>query len=231
MGVSRYLAMLGWIFLPFLAGVGLADKPTSTRSLSARNLEEIMEIFSDSQGVRARFKEERQLSILETPIQTEGELFFSPPDRLARHTRLPGQSSLIVDGDRLILRDETGEQIVSLESSHVARGLVDNFALLLRGDLPALRKMYDITFYSPENRDSPNPGGWVIDLKPRDATTRTLVERIRITGHSGILSSMDTLETNGDRTIMRFSDVRTGLTFNSNEILLFFSISPQEESP
>ena len=73
-----------------------------------------MEIFSESQGVRARFKEERQLSILTNPIQTEGELFFSPPNRLARHTRLPGQSSLIVDGDRLTLRDETGEQIVSL---------------------------------------------------------------------------------------------------------------------
>ena len=190
-----------------------------------------MEIFSESQGVRARFKEERQLSILANPIQTEGELFFSPPNRLARHTRLPGQSSLIVDGDRLTLRDETGEQIVSLGSSHVARGLVDNFALLLRGDLPALRKMYDVTFYSQENHDSPDPGGWIIDLEPRDATTRALVERIRIMGRSGILSSMDTLETNGDRTIMRFSGVQAGLTFNSDELFLFFSIPPQEESP
>lgn len=231
MGTSRYLTALGWVFLPFLAGISLANEPAPTRPLSAHTLEEIMEIFSESQGVRARFKEERQLSILTNPIRTEGELFFSPPNRLARHTRLPGQSSLIVDGDRLTLRDETGEQIVSLESSHVARGLVDNFALLLRGDLPALRKMYDVTFYSRKSPDSPDPGGWVIELEPRDATTRALVERIRITGRSGILSSMDTLETNGDRTVIRFSDVQAGLTFNSEELFIFFSIPRQEESP
>ncbi|MEE3327821.1 MAG: outer membrane lipoprotein carrier protein LolA [Myxococcota bacterium] len=191
---------------------------------------ELMQIFAGSQGVRAHFTEERHLSILTTPIQTEGELFFSPPSRLARHTRRPGRSSLIVDGDRLTLSDETGEQTLSLDSSAVARGLVDNFILLLRGDLSSLRQMYEVAFYSRGSADSPDSTGWVIELVPRDPTTRSLVERIRITGISDSLSSMDTLETNGDRTIMKFSGVETGIQFDQEQLLLFFSVPKEEES-
>ena len=103
------------------------------------DLEALMELLAGSGGVRARFQESRHLSILTDPIETAGVLYFAPPDRLARHTLRPGRSSVVVDAGRVSFGDETGHRTVDINASEVARTLVSNLMVVLRGDLESLR--------------------------------------------------------------------------------------------
>lgn len=217
------------MILCLVAGSGVASDRPDVLEPAPQDLETLMMLFAGSGGVRAQFLERRELEILQNPIETRGDLYFSPPDRLARHTRRPGQSSLVVHGNKLTLRDETGQQTLNLDSSELARGLVNNFSVLLSGDLDSLRERYEIEFSPHRSTENQEPDGWLLELKPRSRLIRSLVERIRIEGQSNRLTTMETLETNGDRSVMVFTAVETGLEFDSDELARFFSTTDQNE--
>lgn len=160
--------------------------------------------------MRSKFKETRYLSILMAPIESEGMLYFERPDSLARHTVRPGNASVVVRGDEVVIRDETGEQRLDLSVSEIARELVGNLVVVLQGDLVALGERYEAGFH--ERGD-----GWSLELEPRSRAMRRIVESIRFEGRGDVMLSMETRETNGDRTVVTFEDVETDVVFTPSE--------------
>ena len=106
---------------PGLAGSDVAAGGTAADRTAATDLEGLMHLLAGSGGVRASFRETKHLSLLSSPLETEGVLYFAPPDLLARHTSRPGRSSVVIRGDQVELRDETGRQVIDLRSSAVTR--------------------------------------------------------------------------------------------------------------
>jgi outer membrane lipoprotein-sorting protein len=220
---SVFAVLLALQFL--LAGEGLPGAASDLDpGIAPGDLASLMDLFAASGGVRANFEETRYLAILMEPIETAGVLYFAPPDRLARHTIRPGHSRIVVRGDRVSFSDETGSRVVDLRSSEVARSLVDNLRILLRGDLLALRKRYDARYET-------DGGSWMLDLKPRSRHLRAVIERIRVTGRGPVLQSLETRETSGDRSVILLSRVETHLDFEPAELEWIFSLGPTEETP
>jgi len=176
-----------------------------------------MRALAESGGVAARFEEARSLAILEAPIESSGRLYFAPPDWLARHVESPGESRVVVRDDSVSFRDETGVQRLELASSDVARAMVGNVMLLMRGDLESLEKRYHIDFQATGE-------GWTLELEPRDKLLRGIIERLRVEGRANRLVRMETRETSGDVTATRFSDVRLGVDFTREERERIFSV-------
>lgn len=191
------------------------------------DLESLMEIFAASGGVRARFQESRHISILTDPIETSGMLYFAPPDRLARHADRPGRSSVVVEAGRVTFGDETGQRTFDLSTSVVAQTLVSNLMVVFRGDLESLRARYLISFHP----NGGNGGGWTLELEPRSRIVRGIIERVRFTGTGRKLTAMETHESNGDRTILRFSDIETDLSWDTPELERIFSLDPPDATP
>lgn len=199
--------------------VGLADPSRAGEAEpdAASTLEGLMQSLAQSGGVRARFRETKHLALLQDPLQTEGVVTFAPPDRLARETTRPGRSRVVVVGTRVAIRDETGETVVALDANDPARHFVENLAVLLRGDLEALRARYEVEFRA-------DASGWHLDLTPRSRVLRRLVKTLRAEGQGPELQRMELLETSGDATLTVFHDVQTGLDFDSAERARLFSI-------
>jgi hypothetical protein len=184
----------------------------------------LMERFAGSGGVRTRFRELRHLSILTDPIETTGMLYFAPPDRLARHATWPGRSSVVVEAGRVLLGDETGQREFDFNKSEVARSLVGNLMIVLRGDLETLKSQYSISFDS----DAKN---WTLDLEPRSRALRGIIDRIRFAGRGRELSAMETHESNGDWTIVSFSEIEIGLSWEPRDLERIFSLDPPDTAP
>jgi outer membrane lipoprotein-sorting protein len=212
------IARIGFITV-VAASIGLwvpalaqADQAEGTPTL-----ESVMQALARSGGVEARFNESRQLTILSEPIHSSGMLYFSPPDWLARHVTEPGVARVIVRDDRVSFQDETGVQTLELGSSEVARAMVGNVIVLMRGDLEALRAQYDVDF-------STAGGQWTLDLEPRDRVVRQLIERLRVNGKANRLVRMESIETSGDVTVTEFADVKVGVEFSPEAREAIFSI-------
>jgi len=183
-------------------------------------LEELMELFAGSGGVRANFREVRRVSILVDPIETYGVLYFAPPERLARHVTKPGRSRIVVDGRRVAFRDEAGLQQVDLDTSELAEAIVANVMVVLRGDLESLRSRYEVSFQSELE-------SWTLELRPRSRVLKGVVEKIRFSGRGREPAVMETFETNGDATALYLSEVELGLAWGEEDLASIFSIHPQ----
>lgn len=209
--------MVGIGFIAAVAtSIGLAT-PARAEEDQAPTLESVMQALARSGGVEARFHESRQLTILSEPINSSGMLYFSPPDWLARHVTQPGAAKVIVRDDRVSFQDETGIQTLELGSSEVARAMVGNVIVLMRGDLAALRSQYAVEF-------STSGGLWTLDLEPRDRVVRQLIERLEVIGREDQLVRMQSIETSGDVTLTEFEDVKVGVEFSAEAREEIFSI-------
>ena len=190
----------------------LMPAPSRAQDSESRlTLEILMEQMAKTSGVRAHFRERKEISLLSAPIETHGVLYFVPPDRLARHTLEPGRAVLVIDGDSVRFFDASVGEPVDLSSDPIARQFAQNFAVLFNGDLASLRERYRVSFRSDGDH-------WELALDPRSAAVREFVRDITLRGRGATLLEMVWRETDGDQTTTRFDEVETNRAFSDEEL-------------
>lgn len=155
-------------------------------------LAELMRGMASSQGVTTRFHETKRIALLAAPLESRGVMYFAPPDRLARFTFEPARSSLVIDGDRLVFREDDGERY-DLSTNPMARAFVDNFIVLFNGDLERLEALYRTELTGERE-------GWTLRLEPRAATLRAVIEDVTLRGDTGGIREMTIRNVDGDAT-------------------------------
>jgi outer membrane lipoprotein-sorting protein len=186
------------------------DRPPSLEAMMAR--------LAEAEGVAAHFVEHKHLALLQEPLESDGMLYFSPPDRLARLTERPTPARLVIHGSHLTLADANGVDRIDLDRSRIARQFVDQLTLLLAGDLDGLRASYSVSFeVTPEE-------GWRLQLAPRSRALKRMIEAIAVRGRGSELQRMEVLETSGDRSVTVFDRVDTHRIFSTREMTEIFSI-------
>ena len=185
------------------------------------SLEALIDSFAAMPGLTARFREERQLSLLQVPLVSEGSLAFAPPDRLVRHVEKPAPSTLLLRGGELVMGTAADQHAIDLAAQPAVRSFVDAFRLVLAGDLPRLRALYEITF-----RQTNALGGWQIQLAPRDERVAGVIRAIEVAGADLALREVRVVEVDGDTTTTRFTDVDRNRRFSAAELDALFRIAP-----
>ncbi|HTF34690.1 MAG TPA: outer membrane lipoprotein carrier protein LolA [Myxococcota bacterium] len=178
-------------------------------------LETLMHHMATTSGVRAEFHEVKQIALLEQPLESDGTLYFIPPSRLARITRAPGATTLVIDGSRMSYRDTTGGNSVDLSANREARAIVENLVVLFNGDLGALHEHYNVGFDADGAR-------WHMRLVPKGPPVSQLIASIELRGDGPALQQMVLVEKEGDRTTTLFHDVVTDTRFSPEELRRIF---------
>ena len=196
------------LLLPLVAAILLgAEAPAPGGSLT---LDELLRHMATTRGVVAEFREEKRLALLEAPIETRGTLYFVPPDKLARVTRTPAATRLLLVGDRMRFEDEAGVSEIDLSANPVARQFAQNLIVLWRGDRKALESLYRLDFAA----DGPR---WTLVLSPKDAPLRDFIRSIRIAGDGPAIGEMELIESDGDRTQTIFEKSEVDHAFGPEE--------------
>jgi outer membrane lipoprotein-sorting protein len=207
---------LAWLLASSLM---LLESPAVARD--APSLDALIASFAAMPGLSARFREEKQLSLLQVPLVSEGTLAFAPPDRLVRHVEKPAPSTLLLRGNELVMGTAADQHAIDLASQPAVRSFVDAFRLVLAGDLPQLRALYEIAFRATDAN-----GGWQIGLTPRDAQLAGAIRAIEVAGADLALREVRVVQVNGDSTTTRFLDVDRNRRFSAAERDALFRIAP-----
>ena len=77
---------------------------------------------------RATFRETKFLALLDRPLETSGELVFTPPDRLEKRTLKPRPESVTVDRERVVLERSGKRRSLALREQPQVAVLVGAFA-------------------------------------------------------------------------------------------------------
>lgn len=162
---------------------------------SALDLAELMQNLSAQKEGRARFVEQKSLSVLSTPIESRGELSFKSPYFLQKKTTQPIQETMTVERDRLILSRGGKEQIMQLDTLPEMGAFIDSLRATLSGDLPTLKKSFQVKLSGTANK-------WTLSLRPLHANLQRVLIEISIQGRNSEILYIETSMLNGDRTFL-----------------------------
>jgi outer membrane lipoprotein-sorting protein len=147
---------------------------------------------------RAAFNEKKFLAILDRPVESSGELAFTPPDKLEKITLKPKPERVTVDRDSVTLERNGKRQSLRLRENPSVAVLVESVRGTLAGDLAALSRTYSIGLQGDAAR-------WRLVLRPLDPSLGTLVERVEVGGAQARVTTVEIFQADGDRSVMTLS--------------------------
>ena len=157
----------------------------------------LMQSLSRVETARARFTEQKYMSILKEPLVTSGVLEFHAPDRLEKHVLKPYEERYLVANDTLVIeqpgRGSTRRFI--LQRYPAMWAFVEGLRGTLAGNADSLRRFYAIKLQGVREH-------WRMDLEPLEKEMQDMVSLIRIQGAEGQIGAIEIIEKNGDRSVM-----------------------------
>lgn len=159
------------------------------------NLATLFEALAKQRPGRATFQEKKHIALLDKPLESSGELVFTPPDRLEKRTLAPRPERVVADRERVTLERGGKSQTLGLREHPAIAVLVDSIRDTLAGDLQSLTRTYSAALEGDRAR-------WKLRLKPLDPAIGTLVERIEIGGAGAQVRTVDIFQADGDRSSM-----------------------------
>jgi hypothetical protein len=192
LAVLRYWAVgLALLLLPGLAW----QAARAEEAAGADVLGPLLQAIGAQPHARASFVEHQYLKILKRPLESRGELLFTPPDLLEKRTLAPRPERLRVEAGQLTLERGKRHLSVSLSSYPQLAPLVEGIRATLAGDRATLERLFVVAF-------APGSGQWSLVLQPRDAQLAGIVRELRIGGRGSEVLSVETLRGDGDRSVM-----------------------------
>lgn len=155
----------------------------------------LMEALAANKAGRATFNETRFLALLDQPLESSGELRFTPPHRLEKRTLAPGNETLVVDGDSVLIERSGKRYSLSLRDHPEVAVFVDSIRGTLAGDRKSLERAYTLSLAGSEPR-------WRLVLRPRDESVARLVASIEVEGAGADVRRIEITQPDGDRSLM-----------------------------
>lgn len=163
--------------------------------------QDLMKLLSQHKNGQARFVERKFIGIVDKPVESSGELFFTAPDRLEKRTLSPQRESMILEGQKLTI-ERAGKQPLTLNLADYpeAAAFVDSIRGTLAGDFSALDRVYQLNLNG-------SAAAWQLVLLPRYTRMSDIITRITIQGHRSEISAINFDLADGDRSEMAVTPV------------------------
>ena len=150
---------------------------------------------------RAVFNEKKFLSLLDRPVESSGELTFTPPDRMEKRTLQPRPELVVIDRETVTLERGGKRHTLRLRENPGIAVLVESIRGTLAGDLAALTRTYSVALDGA-------PARWRLLLRPLDPGLGTMVERVEIAGSQARVTTVEIFQADGDRSVMTLTAPR-----------------------
>lgn len=190
---------------------------TPRSEAQAGELDALLRRFASIERMSCRFREEKRIALLTTPIVSEGTIHYARPDRMARRVTSPSPQVLLLEGSRLQMGESGRVETIDLDAQPVVRSFVDGIVLLLRGDRAGLERTYRATYAGGAE-------GWTLVLRPRSSPLDRFLREMRFEGDASGLRRMLMEEVSGDTTTTVFTDADMTARWSATEERRIFSM-------
>lgn len=166
------------------------------------DIDQLLRGLAQVRSDHSRFVEKKFIAMLDRPVESSGELFYTAPDRLEKRTVSPKPESMILDRGTLVI--ERGRQVHRLQSQDYPElaAFIDSIRGTLAGERVALERNYRLSLDGTAER-------WTLQLQPLDEKMQAVVKRIRIAGVRDKIRSIETIQADGDRSLMLIEKAAT----------------------
>jgi outer membrane lipoprotein-sorting protein len=160
----------------------------------------LMELLRSQKPGKATFTETKHIAILDRPVESTGELVFTPPDRLEKRSTGLNAERMVVDRETLSIERGGRKQVLSLREHPQVGVFVESIRGTLAGDRSALEKTYTLALEGDAQR-------WRLTLVPRDKQLAGIVRRVLISGTQAQVRRIEIEQADGDSSVMVITPV------------------------
>lgn len=159
------------------------------------NMQALAGALADIGDRQTPFHEKRTASYLDRPLQLSGYVRLSG-QRIEKHVTAPTVESIVIEGDRVVIEAAgNARRELDVHDHPLLQGLATALRAALRGDLSNLGKDFEASLQ----------GGmedWRLELIPRDAEMRVVLQRIDFSGSNGLVQHIRVVGEQGDESLM-----------------------------
>jgi len=158
---------------------------------SPLTIEQLMQTLAKAKPSHATFVEKKHIALLDQPVESSGELFFTAPDHLEKRTLLPNPESLIFVCDKIIIERGRKTYYFTMQNLPELGVFISSIRGTLAGDLNSLERSFQLSLEGDANQ-------WTLQLIPTQAKMKKLLQHIRIAGLTNQVQSIEIFQTDGD---------------------------------
>ena len=166
------------------------------------DIDQLMRGLAQTRSAQARLVEKKSIAMLELPIESSGELFYSAPDRLEKRTIKPKAENMLVEGDSLRIERGRQKYRLQLQDYPELAAFIDSIRGTLAGDRKALERSYQLSLEGGATN-------WTLQLVPNDTRMQQVITHIRIAGVHNEVRSIEIKQADGDSSQMRIEKLTT----------------------
>lgn len=181
------------IFSTFILTVALAC--AANAHASDIDMPSLMRLFAASKSIKAEFVERKFLRVLDTPIESRGDLLFQAPNRLEKRTQQPRAENLVIEGNKVSIERGSFKRSMSLDEFADMASLVQSLTATFRGDQVGIEQYFNWQLTGTAAK-------WQLVLKPKSRKLFVLLSEIRLSGIEDYVHTVETTLTDGDRSLM-----------------------------
>lgn len=159
------------------------------------DIDQLMSVLAQTRSDHASFVEKKFIAMLDKPVESSGELFYSAPDHLEKRTLKPKAESMTVDGGTLVIERGRQKHRLQLQGYPELAAFIDSIRGTLAGDRKALERNYRLSLGGTSEH-------WTLQLLPLDEKMQAVVTRIRIVGVRDAVRSIEITQADGDSSLM-----------------------------
>ena len=178
-----------------LLGLMLVTLLSSVSHAADWDIDQLMQSLAQTRSGHASFVEKKSIAMLDKPIESSGELFYSAPDRLEKRTLKPKPETMLLDRGILTIERDRQKHRLQLQDYPELAVFIDSIRGTLAGDRKSLERTYQLSLQG----DMQN---WMLLLVPIDNKIKKVVQRIHISGVNNDVRSIEVIQTDGDSSLM-----------------------------
>jgi Outer membrane lipoprotein carrier protein LolA-like len=175
-----------------LAGSGVCPAATAQPA----EYQQLLKLLAARRHGHVTFTEVQQLAILDSPLESSGELLYDAPDRLEKRTLKPRAETLVLEHGVLTARRGHRTHVMALREYPQVAPFIESIRATLAGDGAALERLFRVAFDG-------NLAHWSLLLVPGDAKLAGTVREVRIEGERDAIRSVEIRHSDGDRSLLR----------------------------
>lgn len=162
----------------------------------AFDLQQLSDQLAKPDVIHGHFIQEKHLRALPQPLTSQGTFVLAKNHGLLWLLKTPLQQDYRITTKGIARRDAGGWQMLPGKSAGAEQNRL--FLAVLQGDSSGLQRDFELSL----SGDAQN---WTLALIPRSLLLKQVFNQINITG-GALVHSIELLETQGDRTLMRMQD-------------------------
>jgi len=159
------------------------------------DIDQLMQTLAQTRSGHVSFVEKKSIAMLDAPVESSGELFYTAPDRLEKRTLKPKPETMVLDQGTLLVERGRQKHSLQLQDYPELAAFIDSIRGTLAGDRKALERNYRLSL----DGSSQN---WTLQLLPVNEKMLAVVKRIRIAGVREDVNRIEIFQADGDSSVM-----------------------------